>query len=402
MAKLTAPSAPGPAPAAAGHAAPLFEAGFRPFFLGAMIYGALAMAAWMAEFVFGLSLPGAVLYGSLWHAHEMVYGYGAAVVAGFLLTAARNWTGLPTANGGALAALFALWVAARLAFAFMPASPVAPVLDALFNLALFVAVAQPIVRVRQWRQLGILTKLLLIGLGNTVFYLGAAGVLENGMRLAVHGGVYVLIGLILTMARRLIPFFTERGVGAPVTLRNAAWLDGACLASYLAWFVLVLFTSETRIAALFALLLTALHALRLGFWWTPLVLARPLLWSLHLSYACMVLAFALAAAAGFGWLAPSLALHMFALGGIGLVTISMMARVSLGHTGRNVHAAPAGLTWVFALGGACIVTRVLLPLALPGHYLVLVVVAQALWIACFGLLTWMYAPILLAPRVDAG
>lgn len=391
-----------PASISADRRTPLWEAGFRPFFLGAMVYGGLAMVVWMASFGFGLALPGLGARASLWHAHEMIYGYGAAVVAGFLLTAARNWTGQPTATGRALAALFALWVAARIACLVDVDARVAALLDLTFNLALLVAVARPILRVRQWRQMGILTKLLLITLGNGAFYLGALGMLDNGMWLSVHAGLYVLIGLILTMARRLIPFFTERGVGEPVSLRNSRALDVACLAAYLAWFVLVLTGATPRAAGAVALLLTVLHGVRLHGWWTPRILERPLLWSLHLAYGCMVLAFALAAAAGFGMLPFTLAMHLLALGGIGLVTVSMMARVALGHTGRDVHAPPRALTGVFALLVASMVARVLLPLAWPSHYVALVIAAQALWIACFAWLCVLYAPLLLAPRADAG
>lgn len=391
-----------PASISADRRTPLWEAGFRPFFLGAMVYGGLAMVVWMASFGFGLALPGLGAHASLWHAHEMIYGYGAAVVAGFLLTAARNWTGQPTATGPALAALFALWVAARIACLVDVDTHVAALLDLTFNLALLVAVARPILRVRQWRQMGILTKLLLITLGNGAFYLGALGMLDNGMWLSVHAGLYVLIGLILTMARRLIPFFTERGVGEPVSLRNSRALDVACLAAYLAWFVLVLTGATPRAAGAVALLLTVLHGVRLHGWWTPRILERPLLWSLHLAYGCMVLAFALAAAAGFGMLPFTLAMHLLALGGIGLVTVSMMARVALGHTGRDVHAPPRALTGVFALLVASMVARVLLPLAWPSHYVALVIAAQALWIACFAWLCVLYAPLLLAPRADAG
>lgn len=402
MSRPSASPVPGPAPAAARSGAPLFDAGFRPFFLGAMVYGGLAMVAWMASFGFGLALPGLGAHASLWHAHEMIYGYGAAVVAGFLLTAAQNWTGQPTATGTALAALFALWVAARLACLADVDARVAALLDIAFNLALLVAVARPILRVRQWRQMGILTKLLLITLGNGLFYLGALGAMDSGMRLSVHGGLYVLIGLVLTMARRLIPFFTERGAGVPVSLRNSRALDIACLAAYLAWFVLILSGAEPRAAGVVALLLTVLHGVRLRGWWTAHILTRPLLWSLHLAYGCLVLAFALAALSGFGLLPFTLAMHLLALGGIGLVTVSMMARVALGHTGRDVHAPPRALNGVFALLCASMVARVLLPLAWPAQYMALVIASQALWIACFAWLCVLYAPLLLAPRADAG
>jgi len=402
MAIQHAQSGSRPAPAVVARRAPLWDMGFRPFFLGAIVYSALAMGIWFAAFAFGLAPSGVQRYGSLWHAHEMIFGYSAAVIAGFLLTAVRSWTGLPTLARGPLALLFALWVGARLAFCFESSRVLAPVLDGAFNLMLIYAVAQPIIKVRQWRQLGILAKLVLLGAGNALFFLGAWNIVDDGMRLAVVGGVYLIIGLVLTMARRLIPFFTERGAGAPVNLRNSNVLDGACLAAYLAFFVLLVFTRHQQAAGVLAALLCALHGWRLRGWYTPAILARPLLWSLHLSYGCMVLGFALQACAAFGLIPATLALHMFALGGIGLITISMMVRVSLGHTGRDVQAPPAIVKLVLALAMASLVARVLLPLLLPSSYVALVTAAQLLWIGCFASLTCLLAPMLIGPRADGG
>ena len=389
-----------PAPTAASHA-PLWDMGFRPFFLGAIVYGAIAMGIWLAAFAFSAALPGVQYYGSLWHAHEMIFGYSAAVIAGFLLTAAPNWTGLPSLARGPLALLFALWLGVRLAFCFEHVSLLAPALDGLFNLMLIYAVAKPIIKVRQWRQLGILTKLVLLGVGNALFFLGAWNMLDNGMRLSVVAGVYLIVGLVLTMARRLIPLFTERGAGEVVSLRNSSWVDGACLLAYLVFFVLLVFTQYQRAAGMVAMLLCVLHAWRLQGWYTPAILTRPLLWSLHLSYACITLAFALQAWAAFGHAASTLALHLFALGGIGLITLSMMVRVTLGHTGRDVHAPPTAVKVILVLAMASLVARVVLPLILPAHYFALVIAAQVLWIACFAMLAWLLLPMLVAPRADA-
>ena len=402
MAILHAQPGPRPSFAAVTSRASLWDMGFRPFFLGAIVYSAIAMGIWFAAFVFGVALPGVQHYGSLWHAHEMVFGYSAAVIAGFLLTAARNWTGLPTLERGPLALLFALWVGARVAFCFEPVSLLAPALDGAFNLMLIYAVAKPIIQAKQWRQLGILAKLVLLGVGNAVFFLGAWNIVADGMRLSVVAGVYLIIGLVLTMARRLIPLFTESGAGVTVKLHNSNGLDGACLACYLGFFILQVFTQQQREAGVLAAVLCGLHGWRLRGWYTPAILTRPLLWSLHLSYACMVLAFALQAAAALGHAQATLALHLFALGGIGLVTLSMMVRVTLGHTGRDVHAPPASIKTVLALAVASLIARVLLPLLWPAQYFVLVAAAQVLWIVCFAALAWLLAPMLLAPRADAG
>src|SRR5688572_30015694 len=171
MLQIPDPSAPAASPNA------LFNLGFRPFFLGAALYALLAMLGWMAIYVFGISLLPSSLPGVSWHAHEMIYGYGMAVIAGFLLTAVRNWTGIPTLGGWPLASLFALWALARL----MPFLDIAgglyvlAILDLSFIFFLLLAVVIPIVQARQWRQLGIASKLILLGLGNACFYAGLFG-----------------------------------------------------------------------------------------------------------------------------------------------------------------------------------------------------------------------------------
>lgn len=230
--------------------------------------------------------------------------------------------------------------------------------------------------------------------------LGAWHLVDDGMRLSVVAGVYLIIGLVLTMARRLIPFFTERGAGHAVTLRNSTVVDAACLATYVVFFMLLVFTGHQHAAGVLAMALCGLHAWRLAGWYTPALACRPLLWSLHFSYGCMVLAFALQAAAAFGQLPATLALHMFALGGIGLITVSMMMRVTIGHTGRDMQAPPPAFKAVLALAIASLVMRVLLPMVMPAQYFALLVAAQLLWIASFTVLAWLLVPMLVGPRAD--
>jgi len=204
----------------------LFNLGFRPFFLGASIFSVVSVFLWMGVFVFQLPLQFKEINMYQWHAHEMVYGYSVAVIAGFLLTAVKNWT------------LFLLWVVARIVFLFGTSFIfIAAWFDMLFMLCLISAIAYPIFKVKQWKQTGILVKLILLTLGNGLFYLGAAGLIDRGIFWGIYGGLLLIIALILTLGRRVIPFFIEGGVGYPVHLVNYKWIDRSSLVLLLAFFI---------------------------------------------------------------------------------------------------------------------------------------------------------------------
>ncbi len=378
---------------------PLLRLGFRPFFLGAGMFAALTMLTWTGIW-FGAWSPTAVPVIA-WHAHEMIYGYALAVVAGFLLTAARNWTGRTTASGPALAALVGAWALARLLLLAGPdALAAAAALDCAFNLALLVAVARPIVAVRQWRQLGVLAKLLLLGLGNAAFYLNALGIAHVDPRLPLHGGIFLLVALILTIAGRVLPGFIERGVRVSVRISDPVWAQRATFGLFLLFFIAELFVGEAQLVALCAAALAAVTACRLYAWHTPSLWREPLLWGLYVALIAIEAGFVLYAVAGLVPLPRSLALHAFAAGGIGLATLAMMARVTLGHTGRDIRRPPPGVPIALVLLGLAVLARIGLPLVSPAHYDIGIALAQALWSAAFGCFVVVHAPMLLAPRPD--
>jgi uncharacterized protein involved in response to NO len=389
-------------PPLAGDRFALFNLGFRPFFIGAALYAVLAMLVWMAIYVFGASLPLSGLPAVTWHAHEMIYGYGMAVIAGFLLTAVRNWTGIPTLNGLPLALLCALWALARLLpFVNIPGALYAlAVIDLGFILLLLLAVVTPVVRARQWKQLGVASKLVLLGAGNACFYAGLFGWFDAGVRIGIFGGFYLIVALILTMSRRLIPFFTERGVGYSVQLKNRLWVDISSLALFVAFLILEVFAERRQAAAAVAVVLFALHAWRLYGWFTRGILHYPLLWGLHAGYAFIVAGFALHAAAIYFGISPFLGLHAFAVGGIGVVTLAMMARVALGHTGRNVHQPPSIVRYALLALVLAVVFRSFAPLIDMTHYRLWIALSQAFWILAFGAFLLRYFPFLVKPRID--
>jgi uncharacterized protein involved in response to NO len=307
-----------------------------------------------------------------------------------------------TLHGPALLLLALLWLGARL----MPlldhpdALYAMAVLDLGFGVGLCLALLYPIVKVRQWGQLAVLSKVLLLVAGNAAFYLGLFGQFDQGLHWGLYGGLYLIVSLLLLMARRVVPFFIEKGVAEQVTLTNRRWLDLSSLVLMLAFLVVEVLLPHPQIAAAVAWLLFALHALRLADWHSPGIWRKPLLWVLYLGYGWLLLGFALRGLQPLLPVNPMLAIHAFTVGGIGLMTLGMMARVALGHTGRSVFAPPAALRWIFIAMLLSAVLRVLLPLALPAQYDVWVGLSQLLWIAAFGAFSWIYAPMLIRARVD--
>ena len=324
-----------------------------------------------------------------------------AVAAGFLLTSVRNWTKIPTPQGYPLAGLAALWLAARLA-AWLNPGKVLPMalLDLAFDAWFIVAIFGPILRAKQHQQIGIASKIILLMLANLCFYLGVAGVLEQGIVWGLYSGLYVLLALVYSMARRVLPMFIERGVGYPVTLKNWLWIDRSVIYVFVLFLAADVFWRNIPVTAALAGLLFAIHAMRMAGWHTGGIWKKPLLWVLYVGYGGATFGFLLKALAPFTSLSPSLALHAFALGGIGMITAGMMARISLGHTGRDIRQHSRLLAPAFLSLIAAYIARVLLPMIAPHYYLLWLGIAQAGWLVAFALFLWVYVPILVKPRTD--
>lgn len=365
----------------------------------------VAVSVWLSVFALGVHWPLAGLPPMVWHAHEMIFGYVLAVVAGFLLTAVRNWTGVPTATGGLLLVMVGCWLGARLTMLLAGANALmlAAALDLLFLGLLSYNLLNAIVRSKNWQQMAVWSKVVLFGLANACFYLGV-WVKQPELTLdSLNAGLFLVVGLMLMLGRRLIPFFIERAAPQPVALVNRDWLDRLALLVFLLFFVLVLYDPMHAWTVGSAAALFVIHAWRLYGWHTSTIWKTPLVWVLFVAYGFMVLGFLLFALNGWpdsSTIPIPLSTHAFAYGGMGMMTVGMMSRISLGHTGRDVYSPPKGLGWIFAalLLGACV--RILLPWWLPSTYTQWIVLAQCLWIAAFVGFVVLYAPILTRPRVD--
>lgn len=378
-----------------------FALGFRPFFLAAGAYAVLMMALWL------LVLRGSLDLGSLspliWHGHEMLFGFAVAVIAGFLLTAAQNWTGIPTPKGAPLAALFLLWLAGRLGF-LIPGLPpgLVAVIDLAFLPTLALALALPILKAKQLHNYPFPIMLLALTAANALVHLEAlgwtAGWSSSSASLGLHLAIYVVVTMIVVMGGRVIPSFTDN----KLRTRARRWKTIEILvpAATLAALIAALIAPVSLVTALLAALAASVHAIRLAGWYTNKFWSVPLLWILHLGYAWIALGFMLLALSAGGLdAAAGSALHAFTAGGIGVLTLGMMARVSLGHSGRMLEPAPL-MTLAFAAVNLAALIRVAVPLFFPQAYTQGMAASGLAWMVAFGLFTAIYTPILLRPRID--
>jgi len=378
---------------------PLFALGFRAFFALAGLAALILIVFWNA--MFNGSLTAEHYYpNNYWHAHEMLLGYAAAVIAGFLLTAVKNWTGKPTVTGDPLASLCLLWLYGRILpfYAGLLPDALIALVDFAFLPALAYQVSKPIIEAKQYRNLFFIGLLLLLALGNGLIHAEMLGLQDNMASTGIQLAVATIIVLILIIAGRVFPFFTERGIPGTLIIRNPL-LDNLSVASAVVVFALQLVGISGTLLAVAALAAVAANIARLSGWYVQRVIYVPLLWVLYAGYAWIILGFVLTALAAYSVVLPSLALHAFTLGGIGALTLGMMARVSLGHTGRALKASNA-IAIAFLLINAAALFRVLLPIAMPGWYENLIYVSTLFWLAAFSLFVFVYTPILTRARID--
>ena len=382
----------------------IVQTGFRPFFLGAMIYSIVAMGLWSLQLMQHTGLDLDTVGPALWHGHEMVFGYAMAVIAGFLLTAVQNWTGGKTAQGRTLLLLFGLWLVSRL-LALAPSTELMRIMlvsSSLFYLLLLTALIRPLIAAGNKAQRGILGKLVLLFALDAVFLASACGWLDKAYaRPALLIAVYTVIGLILVMAQRVVAPFTRNAINDGDRVREYRFVPQVSLIALLV-FVLADIMSWQNLLLISGLICFAANAIRLYGWHSPEIWRLPLVWVLHMAILFITLGFLLRGTAHVFGMHASLGLHAMTYGGIGLVTTGMMTRVTLGHTGRNVFQPPAGIAAIFLLLTAGAVTRALLPLVAMEHYLLLVQMSQFLWIGAFVLmLVYLFEP-LIRTRIEGG
>lgn len=374
----------------------LWNLGFRPFYLLAGLFATLSVVVWMAQYA-GWTGGRAIVAGPLWHAHEMLFGYALAVIVGFLFTAGRNWANQPTPTGATLAAIAALWLAARV-LVLTPYALAAAAFDTAFALAAAAGIAVPFLRSGNRRNYFFIALLLAMGLANLAFHLGMAGVLDLPVQRGLQVGLDLVLFIMVVMGGRVIPMFTMNGIPG-VFCARLPWIERLAPGSILVLLAADVLGAPELVIGAIAAVAAAAHAARLVLWRPWRTLKTPLVWILHFAYAWIVLALALRALAAGDWVPAGLAVHALTVGAIGSLTLGMMTRTSLGHTGRPLLA---GRTEVFCYAAIQLaaLTRVFLPLAFPELYLQAIVGSGLLWSLAFGVFTIGYWPILSRPRLD--
>jgi uncharacterized protein involved in response to NO len=373
----------------------LWDLGFRPFYLLAAALAVLSVPLWALQFS-GL-VEHAWLRGPVWHAHEMIFGYTLAIIVGFLFTAGRNWSGQATPTGRALMALAALWLAGRV-LVLTPFGLAAAVVNVAFPLAAAVGLWRALHKGGSSRNYFFVALLVALAGGCGVFHLTQGGWLRAPAGLGLPVALDVVMFIIAVMGGRVIPMFSNNGVPGMKAVRHPH-VEKAALGSVLA--VLAADALGVRGGLLIALLGVALlaHGARLALWQPWKTRGNPLVWVLHAAYAWLPLHLLLRALAEVGLIMPGLATHALTVGLIGSITLGMITRTALGHTGRPLRASAVETT-AFALVTAAALARVGGPLVHPEWLRAATLLSAGLWSAAFALYLWRYTPWLLRPRAD--
>lgn len=380
---------------------PLLASGFRPFFLFGSIYAGLAILVWLPVFYGELTLTSAFAPRD-WHVHEMLYGYLPAVITGFLFTAIPNWTGRLPIQGTPLLTLVIVWIAGRLSVTFSAETGwlAAMLVDASFLSLVAAAAAREILAGRNWRNLNVVILVLLLLAGNVAFHLEAHfhGAADTGIRI----GIAVIVMLIGMIGGRIVPSFTRNWLvrenpgrlPAPFGRFDMIVVAVSALA-LMAWVA----DSASQYTGAALALAGLLHLVRLGRWAGDRTWRERLVLILHVGYAFVPLGFLLNAASAFGLVPTGAGVHAWMVGAAGTMTLAVMSRATLGHTGQQLTASPAtqaiyAAVIVAALSRICAVIE-------PTHSEPLLYLAAFAWAAAFFGFAVSFGPLLVGWRSRA-
>ena len=382
---------------------PLFRLAFRPLFWLGALFSVISIGLW------ALSFTGKLVFtpyggGHFWHVHEMLFGFATAIISGFLLTAVQTWTKVPSIKGPTLMLLVAIWLLARIGLALPQFLTME--LTILFDLsflplsALFLA--RPILKVKQWRNLIFVPIMLVMAVLNGLMHLSILGKLSLSYLHLSHIMVMMVALVMCIMGGRVFPMFTANGTRTPKVL-PVAWLEKLALYSTGASVVVVAdflpIPSPLGAGVLFlAGVSNLVRALRWKVWVT---IRTPLVWPLHLSYWAVSIGLILLSWVKFGVMDnASVALHAITVGGMGLMILAMISRVSLGHTGRMIQVGRV-MNFAFLCMLAAAIIRVM-ALGLNMNFTTAILISALLWVCAYGLFVLKYAYVLFSPRIDGG
>jgi len=373
--------------------------GFRPFYLLAAAFAVVAIGLWLVSFT-GMAQFGGHLQGVFWHSHEMVFGFVAAVITGFLFTAVRNWSGLPTPTGTSLGLIAAVWIAGRVLPAVGPAD-VGLLLDVLFLPLVTIAIAIPIFRSRNKRNYKVVALVASMAIFHFLLHLSLGGELPAWLsRSSLFAVMDVVAILFAVVGGRVIPAFTNNAVpeAAPV---HKGWLEVSAFGFLIILALVTLAAGERALPSwmlvLPAVLAAATHAVRLAYWQPGMTLNNPLLWMMPVAYSWLPIALLLRGLSGLAIVPPSAWIHALTAGAFTSLMVAMMMRSTLGHTGRKLEASRADVI-VFLTLQIAAVSRVLA--GIVADHRTMTIIAGVFWAIAFAGFLWRYVPMLLLPRVD--
>ena len=385
------------------HRTTLFSYGFRPFFLAAGLYAAISIPAWVLILLADLR-PLGEMPPSLWHAHEVLFGFVAAAIAGFLLTAVPSWTGSRGFAGIPLLLAALAWLAGRVAFALaytLPLPLVASV-ELLFLPVIAALIAPPILRERN-RNVAMLGVLALLWLTDAAFLFALYQQDPLAASRSLGVAINVILLLITIIGGRIVPAFTGNALRqsqVPVSLRSFKPIERVLPAVMLSIILIDATIPGGSLALAVAALAAILHSVRLSGWRGLRVTDKPIVWVLHLAYLWLPIGFLLKAvfiATGGAW--AQWWQHAFGIGVFALMILAVMTRATLGHTGRPLVVRPA-IAVAYLLVAAAAVARIAAPILWPSHYQQVLIVVATLWTLGFLVFVAIYGPILLRPRLD--
>ena len=373
----------------------LWFLGFRPFYLLAAIFASLSIALWGAQAAGWLTAP--YLRGPLWHAHEMIFGFTLAVMTGFLLTAVRNWTSRPTPTGASLAALALLWLAGRV-LVLTPFDVAAACANVAFPLAVAGGIGKALAGSGNRHNFFFVGLLVIMAAAAAATHAPQLQIVPLPAWLGLRAALDVILVVMTVLGGRVIPMFTRNGVpGARV--RSIALVERIVPISAVALLLCDVVSPPSVLLAIVLLIGAAAQCARVLLWRPWQTRRVPLVWILHVGYGWIPLHLALRALSEFDLVAAPLATHALTVGAIGGLTLGMMTRTARGHTGRPLHADRWEIA-AYAAVMAAAVTRVLVPLALPGLYNTALVASAVLWSTAYAIYAVRYWPVLTRPRLD--
>lgn len=383
---------------------PILRQAYRPLFLLGAAFSALAILLW------GLALLGQVnmpVYGNIlfWHSHEMLYGFVVAIILGFLLTAVQNWTGLRAPHGSTLLILTLLWSAGRLIMLFGQGLPwwLVMIVDVAVLPVAAMLFARLVLKANQSRNLFFIPILLLLSVTSALMHVGYAFNQYEWQVLGSYAGVFLVTLLMVIIGGRVMPMFTANGTMTQ-KVSPVQWLDRLAVGTvwlifFVHFFNLTLYVPDLWLSVLFAIaaVANAARAARWKFWLTWRV---PLLWSLHIGYWFIPFGFALFAAHyGGADLSRSTAMHALTAGAMGNMILAMMARVSLGHSGRTLKPKPI-MSVAFLLMAAAAILRVVFVAVWPGFINNWLFWSSVSWFLALFIFVVVYFKIFITPRAD--